>query len=61
MDSISLNMNNHFLNEEKKHLLVNEKGAVGLAKHFSKSTETRDELSTTCNPNKSYVKIPVST
>ena len=32
----------------KKHLLVNEK-YVGVAKHFSKSTETRDELSTTCN------------
>ena len=24
------------------------------------STETRDELSTTCNLNKSYVKMPVS-
>ena len=30
----------------KNHLLVNEKGDVGMAKCFS---ETRDELSTTCN------------
>ena len=27
-----------------------KKRDVGMAKHFSKCTETRDELSTTCNP-----------
>ena len=27
-----------------------KKGDVGMAKRFSKSTETRDELSTMCNP-----------
>ena len=32
-----------------------------MAKHFYKTTETRDELSTTCYPNKTYVKVPVST
>ena len=39
-------------------ILVNEKkGDVGMD---LKSTETRDELSTTCNWNKSSVKMPVS-
>ena len=34
----------------KKHLLVNKrKKDIGMAKHFFKSTEIRDELSTTCN------------
>ena len=27
-----------------------KKGDVGMAKRFSKSTETRDRASTTCNP-----------
>ena len=31
----------------KNHLLVNEKGDVGMAKHTLKGTETRDELSIT--------------
>ena len=47
-------------NYEKNHLLVNEKGDVGMAKRFSKSTETRDDLSTTSNLNKGYVNMPVS-
>ena len=37
-----------------------KKGDVAMAKRFSKSTETRDNLSTTCILNKSYVKMPVS-
>ena len=36
-----------------------KKGDVGM-EHFSKEDRTRDELSPTCNPNKSYVKMPVS-
>ena len=38
-----------------------KKGDVGMAKHSLKSTKTKDELSTTCNLNKRYVKKPVST
>ena len=35
----------------KTILLGNEKGVVGMAKCFSlKSTETKDKLSTMCNP-----------
>ena len=34
-----------------------KKGDVGVTKCFSKSTEIRDELSTTCN--QSYVNMPV--
>ena len=34
-------------NKKQKHLLVIE---LGMAKRSSKSTETKDELSTTCNP-----------
>ena len=37
-----------------------KKGDVGMANASLKSTETRDDLSTTCNLNKCYVKIPVS-
>ena len=44
----------------KNHLLVNEKGDVGMANASPKSTETREELSTTCILNKSYGKMPVS-
>ena len=45
---------------QKNHLLVNEKGDVGMAKRFSKNTETREDLSPTCILNKSYVKMPVN-
>ena len=51
-----------------KQLIVNEKkGDLGMANASLKSTETRDELSTTLYLqseinflNKSYVKMPVS-
>ena len=36
-----------------------KKGYVGVAKCFSKSTETRDELQ--LSANKSYVKMPIIT
>ena len=38
----------------QKHLLVNEKGDVGMAEHVSKKYGTRDELSKTCNPKKLF-------
>ena len=38
-----------------------KKGDVRILKASLKSTETMDELSTTYNLNKSYVKMPVST
>ena len=42
-------------------LLVNEKKDMqGWLNTSLKSTETREELSTTCILNKSYVKMPVS-
>ena len=46
---------------QKNHLLVRKKGDLGWLNASLKSTETREELSTTCILNKSYVKIPVST
>ena len=38
-----------------------KKGDVGMTNRFSKKYGKKDELSSTCNPKKSYVKIPVST
>ena len=38
-----------------------KRGDVGMAKRFSKKYGNEDELSTICNLNKSYVKMPVST
>ena len=46
---------------QKKHLLVRKKGDLGWLNASLKITETREELSTTCILNKSYVKMPVST
>ena len=37
-----------------------KKGDIGMAKCSLKSTETRDELSTTGILNKGYVKMPVA-
>ena len=34
------------------YIYIYEKGDVGMAKRFSERMETRDELSTTCNPKK---------
>ena len=42
-------------------MIINEKGDVGMAKCCSKSTETRDELSTTCILNKRCLSVPDAT
>ena len=44
-----------------KHLLVNGKKDVGMAKRFSKNTETRDELLTTCSPISRCLLAPDAT
>ena len=38
-----------------------KKGDVGMAKHFSIFTETRDELATTCQPMSRYLLAPDAT
>ena len=41
--------------------IFTKKGDVGMAKCFSKSTETRDELLTICNPMSRCLSVPDTT